>query len=894
MIYDNVISRIRTGYTENQWTSGTSGYAWVAGSAITVNSKSKYYNVNLPSSVMTVSAVSTTSGHILDWTSSQQRVGLSYAPAGDPTHILLSFLTYETIAVTGITTSGSSTILWIDEPGVIIIPTPYLTGDVTTGSIGTTSILVPSGGWVYVPPSGDIGSIVTPTVSSSGSSGNPFPPSGGTYIEGPLWGYRGELFRNTPETEYPVVADWMGLLTPEKAIMWYKDTTDGGVKDSTGEPLRRYGNTIDFEATIDTHSSRWVYTQDIVPAGGNGYISYFGTGGSTSAFYDEYLGAGMTVPAILTSSIIHYLSPPAIPANKWRVIYYHNFSTPYTGEGFEDYDYKYGHWKGYSFDTSGAAWTFYTNVLTGFTTGATSGSIEGPHTDYDYVDIIPIDTPGSTGMPATSGYIKTGYEVIKFKEELFGFTGGGNLSLQIDPLIRRWLRSTMYQPRESYELIDRISKNSYPSTFDISTESYIYFANIAVSDQDMGDVTVATGALSVIAKRAYSLWDFFNEKLPTWIPARILEGEMEGDVVPQKIMYLRNLESSSVAVSATDGYYTISIHPSALMEDAPIWKRQTAFQGIFFPEFASWVKEPPETIITSGTYVKFKTDYAVTTTAIYKSKTLYNLFSTSGTVYYKLDAQPLRYDELYNHLDSMGSPFGIKRIDKESNKDLRDRILSSTQLPKGMTSEAMPFTVGLDLGLTSLITWNGLSTVNLITSGHTGIVKVYVSDVPEKAYYEETLTYSGSGGVYYSQKKNWSEYSLYYNGELATTTAYPNLTALSGTINFNSNIVSGTIIAKYSVINYTLSSIGNYIAAIIPTEIPSGTYYIGISSVKTSRPLNLATFLEYSTAEVEDIRYSVEESMPITLGTASWGNPTKWFETGEVEPNITNISAVFQ
>jgi hypothetical protein len=906
MAYENFYELLSPGYSENWYrlTSAPSTYTWIPSGTLESYVLSDYNNINLPGIYGLTTPGNPHSGKVLDWVGSSSYRGLEYKPVGDGNTSLLGFTTYYTVTVSGITTSSTSTVLWAEDGTVFVLPTPWLTGTPISGNIDETTVFPVDGDLIWIPTPGDAWTIITPTPSSSGDPGSPGDPFANldpsAFEEGPLWGYSAVTVDQMAPGNPISFATWDGLVSANTGIN-YSKTAGSSSETQVLKTATNSANTATVSGYFDSAHCYHVYTTTIARGTQYALSIFSNSADGASAFYNELVSSTFTT-GLYMSGGSHYLSP----SHGCRVVYYHNFDTAYTGTAYTDYPYRHGHWKAYSFTSSSSAMDLVNKLTTGYTTGATSGSsgsTEGSHTHYNYINIIPTYTPGSTGMAETSGYIMTNDDIIIF-DGIAGFKGSKATTL-IEPLIRRWIRSTSYPYKEIENIVSQTARNKSPRTFDISTDSYLWFANIDTTYDSVGTVSVSSGPYSIIATRALTEKDFFDSVEPVWYPGMFLDRwDSESSITPPRHIYLRNLENVKVLTSTSGAYGVINVNTTAITEDSPIYLWEDTLASWDTPDVLKWTKVRPTSIISLGSSAIFTVSKATPTSAIYKSQVLLNsLTSTalSSKVTYKLNTKDLLCRKLPNALDDIASPFGIERIEYESNKDLAERIQAFSQSPNGTNLGSIPFMIGIDLGLISVLTWAGTSVVDLITSGYTNVVDVYIKDLPDTQYVtSELLTFSGSGGIYYSQKKNWNnDYVIFLDGKQIGSKSFPNISFNNGTLTLNDTSPSGKVTANYSYNNYTLSTTGDYVSSIIPDtyNVTPGTYYITLlKNITTWKPLNTDNLIDnvYIPDDVlQDIREFISSSLPMLLGVASWNENSKWFSELEVLPNLSNIPITF-
>lgn len=472
-----------------------------------------------------------------------------------------------------------------------------------------------------------------------------------------------------------------------------------------------------------------------------------------------------------------------------------------------------------------------------------------------------------------------------------------------DSLIRRWITSSSYTLRSAWDTSLILRNNFNPRTFEYETDSYLLQTNIAVNPNYSDYLTVTIGSTVIQVRRATSKHDFFSTSQPVWIT--IAEFKEPPEVIESQVsqVILRNVENITKTTYLYSGSLTIDDELEDIHEDTPLWYiNKIALQDIIPDNFKIsmipakamvWDTTVTATLLTSGTV-----------TYTYRCLSRLETIISSGTATLGLETSPISLLPIENMLDSIARPLGLERIYLESNRSFADRIYKATRIPRGSNQDALPFVIGLDLGLVELLYWDGSTTLDLVASGYTDIIDVGISETPQIEYQGvEQLSYSGTSGMYTSIKKEWEPgYGLYLNGETVTTENYPSLTVTSTGITIGSD-VSGTLLAEYSARNYNTTTSGSYITSIVPV---SGNIEIKDRVVTLVRDLttwnpttedNIQNKLTSSDGKPNEVLLRLvnhmKESLPILIGSSNWGTNERWFSDTEDKPAIGNIPIVF-
>ena len=467
-----------------------------------------------------------------------------------------------------------------------------------------------------------------------------------------------------------------------------------------------------------------------------------------------------------------------------------------------------------------------------------------------------------------------------------------------DLLLRKWVTSSSYALRVAEDYVDTSVNNSLPSTFELETDSYLWFARIPVSTSVTSTILLTVSSITYSIRRATSYADFFSSYDAVWVPGAFLQ-DTKNDPYDTYV-YLRNLEVQSFTTTASGAPITISEVPSSIHPDTPVW--YTVFSPWYenLPKNFKVQKFPARNLVWSTTSVTADLPTSGATTVFYRSwERLASILSTSGQIQLGLELAPVEFQTIPNALDSFASPFGIERIEYESNRNLLQRLFFANNIDRGSFGKTLSSAIALDLGLVTLRTWDGVSTFDAISSGITGVIDIAISTLPEyQTISDELLTYSGSGGVYYSSKREWeNNYLLFADGIHVTTYNYPNLVVSGGTISFGTTL-NAEVKAQYKYKNYTKTASDGYLSTVIPTSanVASGLYYVAcLHDITTWSPANKKDFEARKDTEIMHvISNNIKESLPLIVGTASWGDrPTHWFTDEEIKPELTYLPVVF-
>jgi len=467
-----------------------------------------------------------------------------------------------------------------------------------------------------------------------------------------------------------------------------------------------------------------------------------------------------------------------------------------------------------------------------------------------------------------------------------------------DLLLRKWITSSSYALRVAEDYVNTAINNTSVDTFEIGTDSYLWFARVPAETTMTSAIILTLGEETSTIRRATSDADFFSAFTPVWIPGGFLQ-----DIVDKPydtFVYMRNLEVESITTSSLSGApITISTAPSAVHLDT--WAYCSVYAPWYenLPENFHWQKIPARAVTWSTSAVTIVAPTSAVTTIYYKSwEKLVNLIA-SGSIQLGLEQAAVEFHAYPNALDSLATPFSITRIPYEANRTMLQRLFAINKIPRGSFGDTLPFAVALDLGLLTLLPWDGTTTLDLYTSGYTGAVDLYISDLPKEVNVKsELLTYSGSGGVYYSTKREWNpNYVIFADETRATTTEYPNLTVDSGTVDFGKTL-DAQITAQYTYTNYTVTSSAGYITSVVPlsANVTSGDYYVALlQNVNTWSPANQKDFdARGNTEALTVVANYVKTTLPTILGTANWsGDGTHWFTETEVKPKLTYLPITF-
>lgn len=475
-----------------------------------------------------------------------------------------------------------------------------------------------------------------------------------------------------------------------------------------------------------------------------------------------------------------------------------------------------------------------------------------------------------------------------------------------DPLIRRWITATGYNTRLAFDSTTDLGYNYNPRTFVYDTDSYLLQTDIAIEQTFLQNITITLGAVTITARRATSMFDFFYTHNPVWIQEYNIGKATVGNIDSVSTILFRNLENITTSANSTDGTFTLPSPYSSIHKDTPVWYVNRNSYKDTVPTIFNITKIPARSLVWTDTSVTATTTQTGTITYTYKSISRLNSLLSSGVVNVGLAQSSLALYTLENRLDSIAKPLGIERNYLESNRELSDRVYKATRIPRGSTIKSLPFLVALDLGLVELLEWDGSTTLDLVTSGYTNVIYVAISETDEIEYQgvEELhqVATSGLTGLYTSKKKSWeSGYGLYLNGETITTEIYPSLTVTSTGILFN-DTVEGRLLAEYSARNYTLTTSGNYITSVIPTssniEIKDRVVAL-VKDVTAWNPTSdysiqnrLTTVDGMPNEELLRLVNNMKRSLPVMVGSTYWGTNEVWFADLDIKPKMENLPII--
>lgn len=288
----------------------------------------------------------------------------------------------------------------------------------------------------------------------------------------------------------------------------------------------------------------------------------------------------------------------------------------------------------------------------------------------------------------------------------------------------------------------------------------------------------------------------------------------------------------------------------------------------------------------------------------YHSKTL--LDAITVTVSGGISTAPSQSD-LWNRFDEMGLLAGIRRKFGEDNLSLRRRLYSRLISDIGTNARPIAQHIAQDLTLTDVLPWNGLTTLDLSTSGYYGVRRIDVIGVTEIGTQAERLVpdagWSTSGAfIFYGSKTDWLPgASVLVDGTVITALSYPNTAVSGNSVTFFQSVgpISGMVHATYRYRNYTsdLSTLG-FITRVVPVSgnMVSGDYRViltrNVRVFSPSDPSYQRDFLLNANGtpngDFLSLRDKVIEGTLTHFGRSRWGT-AYWFPETEFLPPIEHL-----
>jgi hypothetical protein len=258
---------------------------------------------------------------------------------------------------------------------------------------------------------------------------------------------------------------------------------------------------------------------------------------------------------------------------------------------------------------------------------------------------------------------------------------------------------------------------------------------------------------------------------------------------------------------------------------------------------------------------------------------------------------PLRQIPVANIFDAFGTLFGIPRFVGEDNLAYKQRLLAEAVSPATTDRGGVIRGVASRLGQLHVRAWDGVSTLQLDTTGASGITALRVVEFPRFREITETLSPSGLNR-FIATHDSWRP------GYLILVDGVPDPeAAVAGNVVTLARIATGAVSATYSIEQWsTTSNVSGTIHSLLPgTGIPSGDWRVLYACHVQAYPVDLPSVKQGLLLQANglpnqlflELAHRLTEDNPTAFGRARWGSGAAWFVGSDERPALTRLPIVF-